>query len=179
MLNQNSNGYYRKSGYDAYPISSNGNEFVLSDYACDTIYTFNAGKLAPFVVPVNARESEDVAVVFRSTRYSVLIVGELGEQTGEMKFNHTMKLLGVDHRNGDIFEIDFLNGDFAEDVPRGLLSFDSNNKILPAETAVIGYSASELVDWRDAGKLKGPLAEIATTMKEDDNHVLMFMKFKK
>jgi hypothetical protein len=92
-LHQNSNGWYMVSGHGVFPITSNGDGFVLSDYACDTIYTFNAGKLAPFVVPVNARESEDVAVVLRSTRYSVLIVGELGKQIGEMQFSHTSKFL--------------------------------------------------------------------------------------
>jgi hypothetical protein len=164
------------NGYGAYPISSNGNEFVLSDYACDTIYTLNRGRLSPFMVSVNAEENEDVGVVFRTTRYTVLSVGVLGE---DVNADPSQKFLGVDHRNGDVFEVDFLNGDLAEDATHGSVSFDSNNKILPAETAVVGYSALELVDWRDAGKLTGPLAEIAAGMKEDDNPVLMFIKFKK
>jgi hypothetical protein len=173
-LTQNSNGYYRVSGYGAFPITYNGDEIVLSDYACDTIYTLNGGRLSPFIVSVNAKENEDVGVVFKTTRYTVLSVGELGE---DVNADHAQKFLGVDHRSGNIFEVEFLNADNGEIVPCDRLS--DNYKSLPVETAVTGYSALTLVDQRDAGKLKGRLAEVTATMKEDDNPVLMFIKFKK
>ena len=170
----NHTSYYGISGYGAFPITGSEDDVILSDYACDTIYSFSKGKLSPFVVPKGREENEDVALVFRTTRWSVLFVGKLGE---ELRSRHTMEYLGIDHKTGEIFEPEFLNSDCTESISAGILS--DNSKALPAETAVMAYSALQLVDLRDAGKLKGRLAEIAAGLKEEDNPVLMLVKFKK
>jgi hypothetical protein len=170
------NMHSRTIGISTSPIIRNGAEFFISETTCDTIYSFNRGSLLPYIT-VKKPSSGDIrtGLVFKTTRYSFLSVMQFYEEP----LRAIRKIFGIDHKTGEIFEAAFRNGDIAEGV--FLASYPPGNyfKNLPAEHAVITLPALMLTDDRDAGKLTGPLAGIAATLKEDDNPVLMLVEFKK
>jgi hypothetical protein len=99
--------------------------------------------------------------------------------TDEETEKFTQKYIVVDHKTGELFEPEFRNNDFTDNVSGRDVPDAYYSKNLPAEMATIAYSALQLTELRDAGKLTGPLFEIAATMKYDDNPVLMLVKFNK
>ncbi len=80
-----------------------------------------------------------------------------------------------DKRSGEFFEGDLLNGDYVDDTP---MSRSTQKEGLPAGTFVEWLQPFELLDLHAEGKLTGRLAEIAATLKEDDNPVMMIATFK-
>lgn len=170
---------YRVISISSSPIIRNGEEFFISDFACDTIYSLKGGNLSPFIMlkPLSRQERQNAfaGLALKSTRYSLLNIFGTNEETEKF----TQRYIVVDHKTGDIFEPEFRNNDFTDnasgrDVPDAYYS-----KNLPAETAIIAYSALQLTEMRDAGKLRGRLAEVAAELKEDDNPVLMLVELKK
>ena len=54
----------------------------------------------------------------------------------------------------------------------------SRGNVLPNNTGIIAQRAEKLLKDYNDGKLEGELKEIASKLKEDDNPVLMLIKFK-
>ncbi len=171
---QTSETHYRQMGLPFTPLIRNGEELFISDLACDTIHAFSGGKFLPLMVIRGADDGDRVWLLNKTTRYSFLSVMDVGK---EEEFKYDYKIIGIDHKTGEIFRTNFWNADFAEGDAQGYVWFNPVAKNLPAESAVTAYPALSLVDWRDAGKLRGRLAEVVAGMKEDDNPVLMFVKF--
>lgn len=89
--------------------------------------------------------------------------------------------LMYDKGSNKIFEVAFYNSDYIEKIPvkimfkMFMLSFVNKegiafSKILPA---------SDLVEAYQGNKLRGPLKEIAASLNEEDNPVIMIAKYKK
>jgi len=168
-------------GFKTSPLISNRKEMFISDYMCDTVYTLRDGKLSPYAVKKlsngNARMDIRCGLMLKTARYSFFDVMEFDIDAFRIV---SKKIIGLDHSNGEMFEAEFRNGDFAGDAMWGEgLSPDGYFKTFPAEQASIAYQAMWLTDARDAGQLRGRLAEVAATLKEDDNPVVMLIKFKK
>jgi hypothetical protein len=164
-------------GYGTSPIIRNGEEFFISDFGNDTIYSLKGGKLSPFIVNKPSLQSPKqtvfVGMSLKTTRYSFLSVIKVDEISSDL----TRKFLGIDHKTGEIFEVIFWNNDF-EPEGSGEFTLENYYRNLPAEYTAYPISALRLTDNRDAGKLTGRLTRIASKMKEDDNPVLMLIKFK-
>jgi hypothetical protein len=169
---------YRVISISSSPIIRNGEEFFISDFACDTIYSLKEGDLSPFItlkpLPQQERQNTFAGLAFKSTRYSLLKIFNADEE----KEKFTQKHIVIDHKTGDIFKPEFRNNDITDNLWGWNVPDAYYSKNLPAETAVIAYSALQLTELRDAGKLNGRLAEVAAELQEDDNPVLMFVKFK-
>ncbi|WP_187367578.1 hypothetical protein [Bacteroides bouchesdurhonensis] len=54
----------------------------------------------------------------------------------------------------------------------------SRGNVLPNNTGIIAQRAEKLLKDYNDGKLEGELKEIASKLKEEDNPVLMLIKFK-
>ncbi len=80
----------------------------------------------------------------------------------------------LNKRSGEFFEGTLVNADFTERWPFSPM----NTAGVPADLLVSKIDAFRLIDLHAEGKLTGRLAEIAATLKEDDNPVMMIVTFK-
>lgn len=162
----------RMRGFKRSPIIRNGNNFYISDFASDTIYSFNDRVLKPFLVCKPSLQGLENSRFFgmsaKTTRYTFLCLSRMNEKT--MTF--TRNFIGIDHETGEIFEPDFQGNDFVEDIENYFCN------LLP-EYTVVSIPGLLLTDFYQKGKLSGKLKEIASGLKEDSNPVLMLIKFRK
>ena len=73
---------------------------------------------------------------------------------------------GVEKESGEIFELTFVHPDY------------EGKEYSPAALNARYYSSGELFTALEDGKLKGKLKEIASTLGEEDNGVIMLLKQK-
>lgn len=162
----------RLAGFKRSPIIRNGVDFYISDFASDTIYTFNHLVLKPFIVCKSSLQRLEKPRFFeisaKTTRYTFLYLSGMNKEA----VTFTRSCIGIDHKTGEIFEPDFQGSDFVRDIN----NFFCN--LLP-ECSIVPIPALLLTDFYQKGKLTGKLKEIASGLKEDSNPVLMLIKFRK
>lgn len=159
-------------GFNTSPIIKNGRNFFISDFACDTLYSFNNKTTLPFIVNKpslqNLKLPLFVGISLKTTRYTFLSIVDTKEETMEVN----RRFLGIDHYTGEIFQPEFHDRAFEpilENYFRNLLP----------EYSAMSISALKLVDAYEKGELTGELKKIASGMQEGDNPVLVLVKFKK
>jgi hypothetical protein len=154
------------------PLIANGKDFYISDFALDTLYRFSNSTIEPYIVCSPSFHVEGSPLLMRisakTTRYTFLTIFTLKLEEERM----SEKVIAIDHKTGDIFEPDFTKSSFGQ-APR---SFYRN---LPAEYTAFARAPIRLIEAYERGELQGELKEIALKLKEDDNPVLMLIKFKK
>ena len=79
-----------------------------------------------------------------------------------------------DIKTGEAFTPKFSNTDWLSDVSYKYLTFGGKD----ANTAYLRIEAFDLIEALEAGELSGELKTVAEGLKEDDNPVLMVVKFK-
>jgi hypothetical protein len=79
-----------------------------------------------------------------------------------------------DYASGKISEVSF----FDENNPSRPWSAYTREADRPVDTEVDLLSPVRLKEAHEKGELSGPLADIAATIKEDDNPVVRIIKFK-
>ena len=79
-----------------------------------------------------------------------------------------------DVRTGEAYCPKFVNRDYASDISYDELTFDGCDE----NSAYLLFEAFDLIEALEAGELSGELKTIAEGLKEDDNPVLMVVKFK-
>lgn len=162
----------RLVGFKRSPVIRNGCDFYISDFASDTIYTFNHRVLKPFIVCKPSLQRLEKPRFFeisaKTARYTFLYLSEMNKEA----VTFTRNCIGIDHKTGEIFEPDFQGSDFVENID----NFFCN--LLP-ESSIVPIPALLLTDLYQKGKLTGKLKEIALGLKEDSNPVLMLIKFRK
>ena len=157
-----------------------GHTIHLSDMGADTIYTVHKdGSLSPYMTRTPAVESDEKGDFFLvlngvSNRYDIMTRQakklELGSDfVARDELSHSLM---YDRKEGDIFRPDFKN----QDCP----SLDIDLKFVTGYDNCAHYEldAFELIEALEAGELSGDLKTIAEGLKEDDNPVLMVVKFK-
>ncbi len=160
------------------PLLKNGNEFVISDYACDTIYTLKDGRLTPFLLKSPSSLWERTPAIlghtnFKTNRYAHIQFSELKwPEKGNYGFS---KQFFYDDKTGEICRPLFINGDYVEGKVVDLEHFDVD---LPENYVRDRLGSLNLIEDYKAGKLKGKLKEVASKLDEDANCVLMLIKFK-
>lgn len=73
-----------------------------------------------------------------------------------------------------LYEVTVYNADFKSPVKVRLNEMNANSA-----TAYTAINADKIVEAYEEGKLQGPLLDIAASIGEEDNPVLMFMKEKR
>lgn len=168
--------------YPVYPISKSGDRIIISDFGIDTVFTYANNQLTPIALVTN-----------RTTEYPSTIMSGLDVLTDSILILRTEdkrllkpetytvpdpQQLFYNRRSGELNQVQFddANGIPAEDanVFLGMGYYE-----LPSHCALMYYKPELLLEKYESGKLKGELKQIASKLKEDDNPVLVLVKFKK
>jgi len=154
------------------------NHFVLVEISSDTIYSYLPnGTISPIIVRNPSIHSMDPEVfllpyVFTDRYYFMQALKK--EFDFETMKGNTYTVLAYDKQENVIFDYDLYNDDFSS-KRIGFNSTPINHEIATWQS----LQAYQLVEAYKKGDLKGKLKEIAATLDEDDNPVLMLAKHKK
>lgn len=159
-------------------ILSNGN-FALVELSSDTVYNYSPdGTISPFIVRTPSIYSIDPEVFLYP---SVLTDRYYFMQTLTKKYDFE-KMRGFpynelmyDRKEKALFEYIVYNDDFSNRKPVNLRSRSVNDEIAVWHS----LEACQLVESYEEGELKGKLKEIATTLDEEDNPVIVLIKHRK
>ena len=167
-------------GPDNSIIPFKGN-WILSEISSDTLYTFLPDyNLRPFIVktpPVHAMNPEIMLQIrLISDRYifieTIESIYDFNTQSGFPK-----KFLMYD-REGKVFDgYTVYNGDYS--TPKEIYMSAFRKLINHEIESWLRIESNELVESYNKGKLKGKLKEIAATLDEESNPVIMLIKHKK
>ena len=153
---------------------------ILLDVFSDTIYTFMPNKtLRPFIVRTPSVKSMDPEVVLilrlLSDRYYFMETVK-NEYNFESNTGFSKTYLMYDNQERSLFRYTVYNGDFTikKEMYMSLLR-PANDK----NESWQRLDAPQLVEAFQVGALKGRLKEIASTLNEESNPVIMLIKPKK
>lgn len=161
-----------------------GHSLYLSDIGSDTIYAVDAahGALSPVLARTpSIRQDADgkYFLHFRgmTSRYAVLYrQAKKITMSSDFKFkDEDSHFLLLDCKTGDICRPRFMNREWSSSDAIPMIELVAGN----ADYGCVKIEAFRLIEALEAGLLSGKLKAIAQTLKEDDNPVLMLMKFKK
>jgi hypothetical protein len=154
--------------------------WILSELSCDTVYTFLLDySLSPFIVRTPSVQSMDPEVVlllrFFSDRYyfmeAIENVFNINSRSGFSKF-----FFMYDKQEKNFWKYTVYNGDYTTKKEIYL------NWLRPVDHEIESWQsleAHQLVESYKKGELKGKLKEIAATLNEESNPVIMLVKHRK
>jgi len=155
---------------------SYGINFLIADMSSDTIYRLTPKKLLqPMIVrkpPIQSTEPKMVITSELITDDFILLTKgvldfELAKRT--MQFQ-TVKLM-YEFKTGQLNEYKLLNKDYESS------KIDFRETITPENTGIILLDVAELFETDEAGKIKGELKQLLKSLNEEDNPILMKIKF--
>lgn len=154
-------------------------ENILLDLSSDTIYTISTdNKLKPFIVRTPQIQSMDpkIYLILRMVTNRYIFMETIKNEFDWSKDDgFPRKYFMYDIRQREFLEYRIYNGDYAHNkevymsVPRYINQDGEMCQTLPAHQLVESYNK---------GELKGRLKEIAATLDEDSNPVIMLIKHK-
>lgn len=164
-------------GYD--PIVRCEDSYVIGDLSVDTVYTYSPqGILSPMLVrtpPVLSMETPKVLLPdYRAGSYFFFYLVDF-EFDFETRTGFPDKYMVYDYAAGKSYVCKLVNRD-CEEQEIQLGDGGVTNKAW--NTACYTIPSSMLIEQLEAGKVHGPLKEIAATRAEDDNPVLVIVRFK-
>lgn len=163
-------------GYD--PIVRCEDSYVIGDLSADTIYTYTPqGVLSPMLVrtpPVLSMETPKVLLPdYRAGSYFFYLVDF--EFDFETRTGFPDKYMVYDYAVGKTYVCKLVNRD-CEEQEIQLGDGGVTNKAW--NTACYTIPSSMLIEQSEAGKVYGPLKEIAAGRTDDDNPVQAIVRFK-
>ncbi len=164
-------------GYD--PIVRCEDSYVIGDLSADTIYTYTPqGVLSPMLVrtpPVLSMETPKVLLPdYRAGSYFFFYLVDF-EFDFETRTGFPDKYMVYDYAAGKTYVCKLVNRD-CEEQEIQLGDGGVTNKAW--NTACYTIPSSVLIEQSEAGKVHGPLKEIAAGRTDDDNPVLAIVRFK-
>lgn len=164
-------------GYD--PIVRCEDSYVIGDLSADTIYTYTPqGVLSPMLVrtpPVLSMETPKVLLPdYRAGSYFFFYLVDF-EFDFETRTGFPDKYMVYDYAAGKTYVCKLVNRD-CEEQEIQLGDGGVTNKAW--NTACYTIPSSMLIEQSEAGKVHGPLKEIAAGRTDDDNPVLAIVQFK-
>ncbi|MBE6287458.1 MAG: 6-bladed beta-propeller [Mediterranea massiliensis] len=165
--------------------SLNGSKYV-NEVSLDTIYRIDGDALIPVMTRTPSVQEEKEKKCFLQMFGITPRYYFLRRTMQELAFNRTLRAfdyvamdgkdgwLLYDKETGEAFSAKLTNKDYQEELSYNYLEFDGCD----ANTAYMKLDAFELTEALEAGQLSGELKTIAQGLKEDDNPVLMVVKFK-
>lgn len=164
-------------GYD--PIVRCEDSYVIGDLSADTIYTYTPqGVLSPMLVrtpPVLSMETPKVLLPdYRAGSYFFFYLVDF-EFDFETRTGFPDKYMVYDYAAGKTYVCKLVNRD-CEEQEIQLGDGGVTNKAW--NTACYTIPSSMLIEQSEAGKVHGPLKEIAAGRTNDDNPVLVIVRFK-
>ena len=164
-------------GYD--PIVRCEDSYVIGDLSANTIYTYTPqGVLSPMLVrtpPVLSMETPKVLLPdYRAGSYFFFYLVDF-EFDFETRTGFPDKYMVYDYAAGKTYVCKLVNRD-CEEQEIQLGDGGVTNKAW--NTACYTIPSSMLIEQSEAGKVHGPLKEIAAGRTDDDNPVLAIVRFK-
>ena len=161
-------------------------EVYVSEVASDTIYRLADGRLEPFVARTPSVKEEDGGKYLLQLKgvtpnhyfFSVMKKEWIPESSVGSSLHiadDAINDLMYDKRTGESFHPIFSLREYKAKLFYEGLTFESCSD---ANTAYLKLEAFDLIEALEAGELSGELKTIAEGLKEDDNPVLMVVKFK-
>lgn len=155
-------------------------DWLITRSSSDTIYRcLTDATIRPFMVRTPSIHAMDQPVflfpgVISSDRYYFLQTMQKEVDFDTMKGFPTNDLV-YDKQAGALFQCTVYNADFSNGDPVSLSSIPLNQKIATYQV----LNAPDLAEAYGKGELKGRLKEIAATLDEESNPVIMLIKYKK
>ena len=161
-----------------------GHSLYLSDIGSDTIYSIDTKRsvLRPLLMrEPSVRQDEDGKFFLHlrgvTSRYAIL---HRQAKKITMGANFQMKdedshFLLYDRKTGDICTPRFVNREWDSSEAMPMIEITAGNE----DCGYVKLEPFRLIEALEAGELSGKLKDIAQGLKEDDNPVLMVVKFKK
>jgi hypothetical protein len=163
----------------SYAAVRNGSDFLLTDYSTDTVYRFTPERS---LIPVLVRKPSIHSMETKTILHSWLETGGyLFFSTHRMEFDWKVlkgfpeKCYVMEKRSGRFFHVHVTMNDYQG--KELILGPTVLSKTTDSQTGLILLTASELSEAAKAGKLSGKLREITEQLTEDDEYVLMILKF--
>lgn len=161
-----------------FPILPFGNDRILLELSSDTVYRYSADhSINPFFVRTPSVHAMNPEVflftsLFTDKYYFMEAVRKEYDFTQKKGFPSTN--LVYDTNDQRIYTYKVYNADFTTQDEVNLKSRPLSGDILSWQT----LEAYKLIEAYENGELKGRLKEIASTLKEDSNPVIMLLKLK-
>ena len=152
------------------PFVRTSKGLVYADHSNDTLCRMSDGMIpSPFIVRtprVKETEPNKILSFDNETNDWIFLSGiEMAYNFSKNEGLHQTNY-GVEKANGEIYELKFIHPDY------------EGKEYSPTALNARYYSAYELLTALEEGKLKGKLKEIASTLAEEDNGVVMLLKQK-
>ncbi len=153
------------------PFVRTSEGLVYADHSNDTLYRMTDGMTpSPFIVRTPRVKETDPNIILRFDNETddwmflsgIEMAYDFSKNEGLHQTNY-----GVEKVSGEIYEMKFIHPDYA------------GKEYRPTALNARYYPADELLTALEEGKLKGKLKEIASTLGEEDNGVVMLLKRKK
>ena len=147
--------------------------WIFAEFSSDTLYRLLPDfSLVPFIARTPSVHSTDPEIlclpILFTDRYYFLETFKR-----EPRYNRT-KLM-YDRQENTVYNYTIINDDYSTKKTLDFMTFNSNKTIAFWQK----LEAHELIELNQKGELKGKLKEIAVTLDEDDNPVIMLVKHKK
>lgn len=157
-------------------IINNGHEFIISDFASDTVYSIKERIPKPMAIRTPSKSfdtdsSLGLSIYLLTDKRIGFLVTEIGKiGTGNMA---PPKLFIYDRELNEYYRFAVYSNGMGKIVGIG-----NDNCLILKNHAYDILEAETLVDYYAKGKLSGQLKEIASKLNSDDNPVIMLAKFK-
>lgn len=165
--------YYSYMPQTSHPIVPYYNDYMLTEHSADTLYRYSLDyTMKPFIVRTPSVQSMNpekfLLLSLLTDRYYFMEVVEK-----VLPFSSTD--IVYDKQENTLFRYKVYNSDYTYDKEAFLKSKPLNGEIPSCQY----LEAWELVKDYKGGRLKGKLKEIASKLGEEDNPVIMLIKYKK
>ena len=156
-----------------------GQDFVIADMSSDTIYKLQKNKeLTPLFIRKPSVSSSDPIVVWSSMfitdKFSFLHRATKNKSGSDAATAVSIDTLMHNLSTGEISKVSFVNDDF----PSAKWSPAIGVQLHQINVVAGLLQMSRLFNAYEEKQLKGDLEQLVSTLQEDDNHIVMIVKFK-
>lgn len=161
------------------PVVRNSEGYILNELSSDTIYQYSYdGVLTPVMLRTPAISSMSAPVFLQygieTSKYVFLTWISVDESNERDMFPEINWVYNKE--NGDINEYEIRNDDYPD--AKIVLSSHLVNCDMQSGYGISRFNADELLEAYQEGKLYGELKDLASSLKDEDNDVLILYKFK-
>lgn len=161
------------------PIIKSSNGYLLNELSADTVYKYSFdGGISPYILRVPSLQSMSTPVYLQigveTSNYIFMAASQINAKSIDDMFPSTK--LVYNKQENQIYQYEVINEDYTDQE----IYLDSEviDHIDKTEYGVIRLRCGNLLKALEDGKLRGKLKEIALNLNEEDNDVLMLLKFK-
>lgn len=161
------------------PIIKSSNGYLLNELSADTVYKYSFdGGISPYILRVPSLQSMSTPVYLQigveTSNYIFMAASQINAKSIDDMFPSTK--LVYNKLENQIYQYEVINEDYTDQE----IYLDSEviDHIDKTEYGVIRLRCGNLLKALEDGKLRGKLKEIALNLNEEDNDVLMLLKFK-